>query len=65
MSKPRRLPSAIAGETYFVTSSTDTRERYFIYSNYTELFIDSFTDTVHKESKNYIHSSLCLNTSTP
>ena len=41
MSKPSRLKSVVGEQTYFITSVTDGRERYFIYPKYAELFIDT------------------------
>jgi len=41
MSKPMRLPTQAADQTYFITSSTDGRERYFAYPKYAELFIET------------------------
>lgn len=59
MSKPKRLPSASDGETYFVTSSTDGRERFFIYSKYAELFIDTLY-RYRSQRKYKIHSFVVM-----
>jgi|SRR5581483_4616934 len=59
MSKPKRLASAMGGETCFVTSSTDGRERYFIYSKYTELFIDTLY-RYRSQGKDKVHSFVVM-----
>src|SRR6185437_9907280 len=59
MGKPSRLESAIGEQTYFVTSGTDGRERYFVYPKYVNLFIDTLYR--YREQKKYrIHSFVVM-----
>ncbi|PYY13870.1 MAG: hypothetical protein DMG60_21095 [Acidobacteria bacterium] len=59
MSKPMRLPSVSDDQTYFITSGTDGRERYFAYSKYAELFIDTLYH-YRKELKFRIHGFVVM-----
>jgi len=59
MGKPSRLESAIGEQTYFGTSGTDGRERYFVYPKYVNLFIDTLYR--YREQKKYrIHSFVVM-----
>ena len=59
MSKPMRLPSVASDQTYFITSGTDGRERYFAYQKYAELFIDTLYH-YRKEGNYQVHSFVVM-----
>jgi len=59
MSKPKRLGSVVVEQTYFITSATDGRERYFIYPKYAELFIDTFY-SYREQNKYQIHCFVAM-----
>jgi len=59
MSKPNRLESVVGEQTYFITSATDGRERYFIYPKYTELFIDSLY-RYREQNKYHLHAFVVM-----
>ena len=54
MSKPRRLPSSVEGQTYFVGSTTEKRDALFKLSKMANLFIDTLYG-YRKQHKFQVH----------
>jgi putative transposase len=54
LTKPERLPSAVDGQTYFITSNTYDRQTLFRYETFAKLFIETLYE-YRRQSKYQIH----------
>jgi putative transposase len=59
MSKPSRLPSAVEGQTYFVTSSTWQKRALFQADSLAKLFLDTLFD-YRKQRKYQLHAFVIM-----